>query len=101
MISGLQDLIGNTTQGGRVWFYSPGGIVVGATAVFNVGSLLLTVNDPISFSNTANGFTGNFVAGANSTASVTIEAGADQRDAREQLCRDRRSARRAARHGQR
>lgn len=28
--------------GGKVWFYSPGGWVVGATGVFNVGSLVLT-----------------------------------------------------------
>jgi hypothetical protein len=76
VIGQLQDLSGNTTQGGRIWFYSPGGILVGATAVFNVGSLLLTANDPISFSNTPGGFTGNFVAGANSTASVQIDPGA-------------------------
>ncbi len=35
----------NGVQGGRVWFYSPTGIVIGGTATFNVGSLLLTTND--------------------------------------------------------
>lgn len=36
--------IGNF-QGGQVWFYSPTGIIAGPTAVFNVGSLILTTND--------------------------------------------------------
>ena len=31
--------------GGNVWFYSPGGIVVGANAMFDVGGLLLTSLD--------------------------------------------------------
>jgi len=31
-------------QGGNLWFYSPGGIVVGGNARFDVGSLLLTTN---------------------------------------------------------
>ncbi|MEP6345907.1 MAG: hypothetical protein ABJ082_08800, partial [Parasphingorhabdus sp.] len=31
-------------QGGNVWFYSPGGIVVGGNARFDVGSLVLTTN---------------------------------------------------------
>ena len=29
---------------GKVWFYNPGGWIVGSTGVFNVGSLLLTSN---------------------------------------------------------
>ena len=33
---------GNT--GGTVWFYNPGGIIVGNTASFDVGGLLLTSN---------------------------------------------------------
>ena len=32
--------------GGTIWFYSPGGILVGPTATFNVGSLLLTTSAP-------------------------------------------------------
>jgi filamentous hemagglutinin family protein len=35
----------NTSTGGNIWFYSPGGIVVGANAVFDVGSLLLSTID--------------------------------------------------------
>ncbi len=31
-------------QGGAVWFYAPGGIILGSGAVFDVGSLLLTAN---------------------------------------------------------
>ena len=31
--------------GGNIWFFSPNGIIVGPTAVFNVGSLILTTND--------------------------------------------------------
>ena len=32
-------------RGGNVWFYAPGGIVVGATGAFNVGSLVLSANE--------------------------------------------------------
>jgi hypothetical protein len=76
VISQLQDLSENVSTGGHIWFYSPNGIIVGATAVFDVGSLLLTVNDPVSFSPSANGFTGHFVGATDSTASVTIDPGA-------------------------
>jgi filamentous hemagglutinin family protein len=38
--------MGGTVQGGSIWFYSPGGILVGGTALFNIGSLLLTTGDP-------------------------------------------------------
>jgi filamentous hemagglutinin family protein len=37
----------HTTTGGSIWFYSPSGILVGSNAVFNIGSLLLTANDPV------------------------------------------------------
>lgn len=36
---------GAPSPGGNVWFYSPGGILVGNSAVINVGSLLLTSRD--------------------------------------------------------
>ncbi|HEY6816706.1 MAG TPA: hypothetical protein VI168_14295, partial [Croceibacterium sp.] len=36
---------GAAVRGGQVWFYSPTGIIVGPTATFNVGSLILTTND--------------------------------------------------------
>ncbi|WP_310467439.1 hypothetical protein [Sphingomonas sp.] len=76
VISQLQDLSQNVTPGGSVWFYSPGGMVVGASAVFDVGSLLLTTNDVTSFSTDANGFTGRFVATPGSTSAITIAPGA-------------------------
>jgi hypothetical protein len=35
----------NDAPGGNIWFYSPTGIIVGPTATFNVGSLILTTDD--------------------------------------------------------
>lgn len=62
---------------GSVWFYSPGGIIAGPTAVFNVGNLVLTSNDidatgGLFGSDGAIRFRG--VAGSNSK--VEIQAGA-------------------------
>ncbi|MGV3730085.1 MAG: beta strand repeat-containing protein [Sphingopyxis sp.] len=39
--------IGGTSgpRGGNIWFYNAGGILIGASGVINVGSLLLTSND--------------------------------------------------------
>ncbi|MEO5972034.1 MAG: hypothetical protein ABIP91_01540, partial [Sphingomicrobium sp.] len=76
VISQLQDLSQNVSPGGSVWFYSPGGIVVGSTAVFDVGSLLLTTNDVTSFSTSAGGFTGRFLATPASTSAITVAPGA-------------------------
>ncbi|MEO0033775.1 MAG: hypothetical protein RIS94_3533, partial [Pseudomonadota bacterium] len=45
VVSQLQSVSGAPTQGGTVFFYSPGGIIVGATAVFDVGNLALTTSD--------------------------------------------------------
>ncbi len=36
---------GQPGRGGSVWFYSPGGILVGGTSVINVGSLVLSSRD--------------------------------------------------------
>ena len=36
---------GGNVQGGNIWFYNAGGLLIGATAVINVGSLVLTTND--------------------------------------------------------
>lgn len=38
----LVDLAGQATPGGTILFSSPGGIIIGATAVFDVGNLVLT-----------------------------------------------------------
>lgn len=43
--SQINSASGLPAQGGSVWFYSPGGILVGGTSVINVGSLLLTSRD--------------------------------------------------------
>ena len=51
----LSTLEGGNTTGGRIWFYSPGGILIGAGAVIDVGSLLLTTADPDSWSVNADG----------------------------------------------
>lgn len=40
----VQSFVGNN-PGGNIWFYSPTGIIIGSSAVFNVGSLVLTTND--------------------------------------------------------
>ena len=48
-------LAGGAT-GGNIWFVSPGGIVVGATATFDVGGLLLTTLAVPSFTPTGTSF---------------------------------------------
>ncbi|MCT2401494.1 hypothetical protein NZK81_18230, partial [Novosphingobium sp. HK4-1] len=64
-------------QGGNVWFYSPTGIILGATANFNVGSLVLTTN-PIDTTGGLYGTNGEirFRGGAGSTGLVQIDPGA-------------------------
>jgi len=57
--------------GGNIWFYSPGGIVVGAGSSFDVGGLLLTTNNIETIGSTMS------VSGpAGSTSSIIIEDGA-------------------------
>ena len=73
MISTLQE---GSEIGGHVWFYAPGGIVVGSTAVFNVGSLLLTTNNVTNFSTSANGFNASFSGPSGSNSSISIQNGA-------------------------
>ncbi len=65
--------------GGAVWFYAPGGIVLGSTAVIDVGALLLTSAAPLvdgngGFINPATG-TAVFQA-ANPASFVTVQQGA-------------------------
>lgn len=67
-------------QGGSIWFYNAGGILIGSTGVINVGSLVLTTNDilttnPNGLIDPATGI--RFRAEtAGSTAGVTISSGA-------------------------
>lgn len=46
VISQLQSAAGPTVTGGNVAFYSPTGILVGSSATFDVGRLILTTIDP-------------------------------------------------------
>ncbi|MDZ4308632.1 hypothetical protein, partial [Allopontixanthobacter sp.] len=57
--------------GGNIWFYSPGGLIIGASSVFNVGSLVLT-----SSNLNAIGTTMNFTGVAEANTAVVIESGA-------------------------
>lgn len=63
--------------GGNVWFYSPNGVILGSTATFNVGGLVLTTN-PIDTSGGLYGPSGQirFAGPAGSLAPVTIRSGA-------------------------
>ena len=70
----------NSGAAGRIWFYAPGGLLLTGTSRFNVGSLLLTANDPVG---AAAGLpylddTGSFrlQAAAGSTAAINVQAGA-------------------------
>ncbi len=64
----------NGAQGGNIWFYSAGGIVAGASATFDVGSLVLTANDPGTTLDLSGG--NSFTAATGSTAAVEIRNGA-------------------------
>jgi hypothetical protein len=62
-----------TIQGGNIWFYNAGGILIGQRAAINVGSLVLTANDI----DTTGGLYGanneiRFRGAAGSTASIDI-----------------------------
>ncbi|TCM18115.1 hypothetical protein EDF56_105465 [Novosphingobium sp. PhB165] len=69
------DLLGGT--GGNVWFYSPNGIIVGASAQFSVGGLVLTT-DPIDTTGGLYGPNGEirFTAPSNGASLVSIAGGA-------------------------
>lgn len=63
--------------GGTVWFYTPGGFVIGANARFNVGNLVLSAND-IDTTGGLLGPTGEirFRGAAGSTAAITVNPAA-------------------------
>ncbi|HJS11819.1 hypothetical protein [Sphingopyxis sp.] len=46
----VNSYVGSTTgpRGGNIWFYNAGGILIGASGVINVGSLVLTANDIVT-----------------------------------------------------
>lgn len=59
----ISTLQGTHAIGGKIWFYSPGGIMIGASAVFDVGGLLLTTDHISDFSADAAGFSILFSGG--------------------------------------
>lgn len=77
IVSIIQDGIGQST-GGTVWFYTPGGIIIGQNAVIDVGNLGLTTAAPVTDGN------GNFIDAngtvqfqqAASNSSISIAPGA-------------------------
>ena len=74
----ISQIQGTLTQpGGTVYFYSPGGIIVGSSAVFNVGNLGLTALDPLVDGN-GNWYNGNQVQFQQGSpgAMVNIQPGA-------------------------
>jgi len=78
VISQVTDGFSGFLPGGSVWFYAPGGIVVGGTAVIDVGGLFLTTADPVV--DPINGFvdgagTTNFAQAVSGTFAA-IDAGA-------------------------
>jgi hypothetical protein len=79
VLSRVNDISGQQVAGGFVAFYSPTGILIGSTATFDVGRLLLTTLDPDvqSFQNFAS-FGGNLslTGAAGSTARIQINPGA-------------------------
>lgn len=68
----------NGPVGGSVWFYAPGGVVIGSTATIDVGGLFLTASDPVvdGEGNFINGGTTVFQQAQFTTARAAIEAGA-------------------------
>lgn len=62
-------------RGGSVWFYSPGGIVIGDGSVFDVGSLLLSTADPINqIGNGMNGLSLDSSASPNGVVNILSQA---------------------------
>ncbi|MCB2088119.1 MAG: hypothetical protein KDD98_04740, partial [Sphingomonadaceae bacterium] len=60
--------------GGNVWFYSPGGILISSSGVFNVGSLVLTTSDLSSID--GGGSVMNFGAVSQADCSIIVQGGA-------------------------
>ncbi|MBA3577652.1 MAG: hypothetical protein H0W39_08605, partial [Sphingomonas sp.] len=73
----IATLEGSSTIGGNIWFYSPSGIVVGSTAHFDVGALLLSSLDiGEGWTADANGFSANFFQAGDSAGFIQILEGA-------------------------
>src|SRR6478672_11138787 len=69
--------LSDDTTGGNVWFYSPGGILIGSGAVIDVGGLLLSSIDlPNSFTTSTSGFNASFSKTATNAGKIQILGGA-------------------------
>lgn len=79
VISRLQSAAGGSTPGGTVFFYSPGGILIGASSVFDVGNLVLTTSD-LNYNTTDGSFdtSGSYVFNPATVAGsqIIVNAGA-------------------------
>ena len=66
-----------SSQGGNIWFYTPGGFLIGAEARINVGSLVLTSSD-IDVTNGLLGPSGEIrFQGSPAASSIVIASGAE------------------------
>jgi hypothetical protein len=76
-IVGTPGATSGNVQGGNIWFYNAGGILIGSAGVINVGSLVLTAND-IDTTGGLLGSTGEirFRGAAGSTAAIAIDQNA-------------------------
>ncbi len=70
---------GGSSTGGNIWFYSAGGIVVGDTGSFNIGSLLLTTSEIDPADVTSGAFDVTFTGTPDSASSIRIDGGATLR----------------------
>lgn len=71
LIDGTVESYVGEAFGGNLWFYSPGGLVIGGNSSFNVGGLVLTSSDL-----NAIGSTIDFTGVTTTDSAVIIEAGA-------------------------
>ncbi|MGN7932464.1 beta strand repeat-containing protein [Sphingopyxis sp. 22461] len=71
----VNSYVGSTSgpRGGNIWFYNAGGILIGASGVINVGSLVLTTNDIVTTGGLFGpGGTIRFNGTAGSTSAITV-----------------------------
>src|SRR3546814_1034656 len=70
---------GGNVQGGNIWFYNAGGLLIGATATIDVGSLVLTSN---AIDTTGGLYGSNGEIRFRGTASSAANAPADRKSTR-------------------
>lgn len=76
-VNSLVNIAGANVQGGSAWFYTPGGFIIGSTARFDVGSLVLSTS-PVDTSGGLFGASNTirFGQAPNPGAAVVIQPGA-------------------------